>query len=654
MGLFSRRKTVFVDSDILVIGGGMAGCGATYESRYWGRDLKVVCVEKANIERSGAVAQGLYAINCYMGMQWDENQPEDHVRYARNDLMGLVREDLGYDIARHVDGTVHKFEEWGLPIMKDPETGRYLREGKWQIMIHGESYKPIVAEAARKAATEVYNRIMVTHLLTDKGNANRVAGAVGFNVRTGDFYVFKAKAVIVSAGGASHIFKPRAVGEGMGRTWYAPWSSASAYALPILAGAKMTQMENRIVLTRFKDGYGPVGAYFLHLKTYTQNAYGEEYESTWYDHTRELVGDYVDRHPVPTCLRNHALLEEVKAGRGPIRMVTKEAFQDPHKETVGWENFLGMTIGQAVVWASQNIDPKHINPELTTSEPYVMGSHATCSGAWASGPEDYAPDEYQWGYNRMMTVDGLFGAGDTIGGTAHKFSSGSFTEGPHRRQGGGQLRQRPGQRRAAGRRKGIPRARKDGVPADGDLCRRPERDRRRHGLAELPAADPRAAAPREDHGRVCRRHQRPLHDQHAAARPRDRVARHAQGRPQPSRRRGSASASAGLGVASPGAGVGERDPAHDVPRGDPLARLLLPGRPSEAGRRELALLHALPLRPRQRRVGDGEGAGLPHRGLSGGAGRLSASSADLSDHGDYKSTSRSAMRGGASGRGQRS
>ena len=110
-------------------------------------------------------------------------------------------------------------------------------------------------------------------------------------------------------------------------------------------------------------------------------------------------------------------------------MVTTEAFQDPHKETVGWENFLGMTIGQAVVWASQNIDPKHTNPELTTSEPYVMGSHATCSGAWASGPEDCAPADYQWGYNRMMTIDGLFGAGDTLGGAAHKFSSGSFAEG---------------------------------------------------------------------------------------------------------------------------------------------------------------------------------------------------------------------------------
>jgi adenylylsulfate reductase subunit A len=429
VGLFTSRKTVFVDADILVIGGGFGGCGAAYESRYWGRDLKVVVVEKANIERSGAVAQGLYAINCYMGMQWGENQPEDHVRYARNDLMGLVREDLSYDIARHVDSSVHMFEEWGLPIMKDEKTGRYLREGKWQIMIHGESYKPIIAEAARKAATKVYNRIMVTHLLMDKTRPNRVAGAVGFSVRDGNFYVFRAKAVIVSAGGASHIFKPHSVGEGMGRTWYAPWSSASAYALPIEVGAKMTQMENRIVLTRFKDGYGPVGAYFLHLKTYTENAYGDDYEATWYDSIKEMVGDYVDKQPVPTCLRNHAFLQEIKAGRGPIRMVTKEAFADPHNETVGWENFLGMTISQAVVWASQNIDPKETNPELIMSEPYVMGSHATCSGAWASGPEDYAPSDYQWGYNRMMTVEGLFGAGDAIGGSAHKFSSGSFTEG---------------------------------------------------------------------------------------------------------------------------------------------------------------------------------------------------------------------------------
>jgi adenylylsulfate reductase subunit A len=422
------RRTKFVDSDILIVGGGFGGCGAAYESRYWGRDLKIVLVEKANVERSGAVAQGLSAINCYMGMQWGENQPEDFVKYARGDLMGLVREDLVYDIARHVDSTVHKFEEWGLPILKNAN-GRYMREGKWQIMIHGESYKPLVAEAARKSVTQVYNRIMVTHLLMDRTRPNRIAGAVGFNVRNGDFYVFRAKAVIVGAGGGSHIYRPRSVGEGMGRTWYAPWSTASAYGLLIPTGAKMTQMENKIVLTRFKDGYGPVGAWFLLLKAHATNAAGEFYEKDRYPEIKARVGHYVDIQPMPTCLRNHAMLEEIKAGKGPIYMHTQHVLDTKEKEELGWEDFLDMTIGQAVVWASQNIDPKEKPSELIASEPYIMGSHATCSGAWASGPEDCAPADYQWGYNRMTTVQGLFGAGDTIGGSAHKFSAGSFTEG---------------------------------------------------------------------------------------------------------------------------------------------------------------------------------------------------------------------------------
>ncbi len=431
-------KTIIEDDiDILVAGAGMGGTGAAFEARYWGKDKKIVIAEKANINRSGAVAQGLYAINCYIGARWGENNPEDHVRYARMDLMGMVREDLAFDMARHVDSTVHQFEEWGLPMMRNLKTGAYLREGRWQIMIHGESYKPIVAEAATKSADKVFNRVCVTHLLMDESKENRVAGAVGFNVRTGNYHVFKAKTVICGAGGASMLFKPRSVGEGAGRVWYAPWSSGSAYGLMIEAGAKMTQMENRIVLARFKDGYGPVGAYFLHLKTYTQNCLGEEYESKWFPALSEMVGkEYLDTEgqhlshkPIPTCLRNHAILNEVNAGRGPIYMVTMEAFQDPHLEEIGWHNFLGMTVGQAVLWAATDVDPKYENPELTLSEPYVMGSHATGCGAWCSGPEDISPPEYFWGYNRMTSVEGLFGAGDAVGGTPHAFSSGSFTEG---------------------------------------------------------------------------------------------------------------------------------------------------------------------------------------------------------------------------------
>ena len=179
-----QPDTEVVETDVLILGGGMAGCGAAFEAAYWAKSqgLRVVMVEKAAVERSGAVAMGLSAINLYLGMRWNQNQPEDFVRYVRQDLMGLSREDLVYDIARHVDSSVHMFEEWGLPIFKNPD-GTYKREGRWQIMIHGESYKPIVAEAAKTAVGDgnVYERIFVARLLLDDKDPSRIAGAVGFS-----------------------------------------------------------------------------------------------------------------------------------------------------------------------------------------------------------------------------------------------------------------------------------------------------------------------------------------------------------------------------------------------------------------------------------------------------------------------------------------
>jgi adenylylsulfate reductase subunit A len=432
-----------VDCDVLIVGGGMAGTGAAFEAAHWARakGLRVVLVEKAAIERSGAVAMGLSAINCYMGMKWGENQPEDFVRYVRNDLMGLSREDLVYDIARHVDATVHMFEEWGLPFFKT-EDGRYQREGRWQVMIHGESYKPIVAEAAKKAVGEenIFERIFVSHLLTDAKDPNKIAGAVGFSVRDPKIYVFKAKAVVCSAGGATNVFRPRATGEGLGRIWYAVWNTGSVYSLMMQVGAEMTQMEHRVVVARFKDGYGPVGMWFLMFKAVAKNAYGEQYEITRADELKEWA-PYGLVKPIPTPLRNHLMLNDLKAGKGPHYIRTDEALQrmfaevqnDPRKirqiESDAWEDFLDMTMSQALLWASENIDPAKTPSEIILTEPYLMGSHASACGAWVSGPEDIAPKEYFWGYNRMTTIRGLFAAGDGVGGSAHKFSSGSFTEG---------------------------------------------------------------------------------------------------------------------------------------------------------------------------------------------------------------------------------
>ena len=433
----AATSTELVECDILVIGGGMSGCGAAFEARFWGEGLRVVMVEKAAVERSGATGEGLSAINCYMGLKWEWNTPEDFVTYVVNDMMGLAREDLVYDVGRHVDATVHMWEDWGLPIWKKPD-GSYERVGRWQIPIHGESIKPIVAEGSRNALGKdnICERVLVTHLLTDSRDANRIAGAIGFGVRDGKIYVFKARAVICTAGGASNLFRPRSTSEGLGRTWYSVFDTGSVYGLVIPTGAEMTQMEHRFVPSRFKDGYGPIGMWFQFFKARATNALGEDYTVTRADVLKEYA-PYGTAIPTPTPLRNHQMFLDISEGKGPIYIRTEEAIAqlakgDPTRleevKAEAWEDFLDMTISQALMWAAQNIAPEDTPSEIVLAEPYIMGSHSGEAGAWVSGPDDLN-GEYRWGYNRMTTVHGLFAAGDGVGAAPHKFSSGSFTEG---------------------------------------------------------------------------------------------------------------------------------------------------------------------------------------------------------------------------------
>lgn len=447
MEITENFETIVVTTDLLILGGGMAACGAAFEAAHWAKkhNLKVTLVDKAAMDRSGAVAMGLSAINQYIGLKTGENTLQDYVNYVKNDLMGIVRDDLVANIARHVDSSVHLFEKWGLPIWKD-EQGNYVNEGRWQIMINGESYKTIVAEAAKNALTELgengeyYERIFIAGPLMD---GNRCAGAVGFSVRENKFYVFKAKCVLAAMGGAVHVFKPRSVGEGLGRSWYPPFNSGASTYFTIKAGAEMTCQEIRFVPVRFKDAYGPVGAWFLLFKAKATNALGEDYMETRADELNNWL-PYGKVKPTPTNLRNYLMMLEVTEGKHPIYMRTDEAIQEIVKkaedektakrtlkklENEAWEDFLDMTVSQALLWASTNVKPEEQPSEIAACEPYFIGSHSGGSGAWVSGPEDLAPQEYRWGFPNMTTIQGLFAAGDASGASSHKFSSGSFTEG---------------------------------------------------------------------------------------------------------------------------------------------------------------------------------------------------------------------------------
>jgi adenylylsulfate reductase subunit A len=441
----AKWETVVVETDLLILGGGFSACGAATEAAYWAKKkgLKVTLVDKAALDRSGAVAMGLSAINQYVGIGDGDNTAEDYVRYVRQDLMGISREDLVYNIARHVDSTVHLFEKWGLKIWKD-EKGKYVHEGRWQLMINGESYKVIIAEAAKNAIAaaggEIFERVFVVEPLLD---GNRIAGALGFSTREDKFYVFKAKAVIAGMGGAVHVFRPRSVGEGFGRSWYPPFNSGSSAYFTIKAGAEMTCQEVRFIPVRFKDAYGPVGAWFLLFKSRAVSAVAGDYMDVRKDELNNWA-PYGLAKPIPANLRNYLGMLDVEQGYGPLYMETDEAIKklaaqykdDPKAfkkkmkelESEAWEDFLDMTISQAILWAALNVKPEEKHSEIAACEPYFIGSHSGASGAWVSGPEDL-PTPYKWGYANMTTVEGLFAAGDGSGASSHKFSSGSHTEG---------------------------------------------------------------------------------------------------------------------------------------------------------------------------------------------------------------------------------
>jgi adenylylsulfate reductase subunit A len=205
----------------------------------------------------------------------------------------------------------------------------------------------------------------------------------------------------------------------------------------------MTCQEVRFIPVRFKDAYGPVGAWFLLFKSRATSAEGGEYMVVREAELNNWA-PYGLAKPIPANLRNYLGMLDTDAGLGPLYMETDEAIQnianeykdDPKAfkrkmkelESEAWEDFLDMTISQAILWASLNVKPEEKHSEIAACEPYFIGSHSGASGAWVSGPEDM-DTPYKWGYANMTTVDGLFAVGDASGASSHKFSSGSHTEG---------------------------------------------------------------------------------------------------------------------------------------------------------------------------------------------------------------------------------
>ena len=384
-----------IDTDVLIIGGGTAGCFAAITLGRAG-GVKVLIAEKADIRRSGCLAAGVNALNAYIT---EGHEPRFYADYAEKDAEGIVRRDLLLSMSERLNHVTEELEKMGLVILKD-ENGRYIARGERNIKINGENIKPLLAaEVKKQKNVTVLNHVNITQLKTrQKAGKTVVCGAYGFNVNEEIFYDISAKAVLCASGGAAGLYRPNNPGFSRHKMWYPPFNTGAGYAMGINAGAEMTTFEMRFIALRCKDTIAPTGTIAQGVGAKQVNSNGEVYES---------------KYGLTTSQRVWGTLSETEAGRGPCYLKTQGI--DSEKEQDLLKAYLNMAPAQTLKWMEGGQGPSKANAEIAGSEPYVVGGH-TASGYWVDD-------------NRKTTLEGLYAAGDVSGGAPQKYVTGAMAEG---------------------------------------------------------------------------------------------------------------------------------------------------------------------------------------------------------------------------------
>ena len=384
-------KNRIIDTDVLIIGGGTAGCfaGITLGKK---KNLDVLIVEKANIVRSGCLAAGVNAINAYITKG---RVPQDYVDYCKKDADGIVREDLLLSMSERLNHVTKVMEDLGLVILKD-ENGDYVARGNRNIKINGENIKPILADAVKKQDNvAVINHLNITDFIVEN---NEIKGAYGFDVNDAVFYEINAKAVLVATGGAAGLYRPNNPGFSRHKMWYPPFNTGAGYAMGINAGAEMTTFEMRFIALRCKDTIAPTGTIAQGVPAKQLNSNGEVYEN---------------KYGLTTSQRLYGTVTENREGKGPCYLGTKGISKEQEEDL--YKAYLNMAPSQTLKWLEAAGGPSEENVEIEGTEPYIVGGH-TASGYWVDN-------------NRETTIHGLFAAGDVAGGCPQKYVTGALAEG---------------------------------------------------------------------------------------------------------------------------------------------------------------------------------------------------------------------------------
>ncbi len=401
MGKIHRLET-----DVAVVGGGTAGLNTAMAAAE--RGLKVLVAEKANIERSGAIAGGIDHFHAYLetGEPWDSR--EAYLGWVKRVSKGASN--LKVQEAVYCDeykAAIERVERIGIAL-RDPATGKFYRTqalgqpGPYAINFNGKKLKPMMAKEVKRLGCQVLGRLQVTKLFLHDGE---IAGFSGFDIRTGDFYQIRAKAVVIATGNTNRMFKAQ-TGNPF-NLWYCPACTGDLHRAAFDAGVELANMEY-IRMTIVPKGFSAPGFNaFLGMGSHLINSLEERYLERYHPEGERAPRNFVV----------WATYKEIKEGRGPIYMDCRHLTQKDREHLFATLGYDKDTLPDFFIKKGYNLEGTMI--EMTVSEPMQARPSELC-GSGIKIDEKCASN-----------VPGLYAAGDCSDqmGCLHMCVAGGYAAG---------------------------------------------------------------------------------------------------------------------------------------------------------------------------------------------------------------------------------
>jgi succinate dehydrogenase/fumarate reductase flavoprotein subunit len=288
-----------MESDVIVLGSGAAGCGAAMGVRSKG--ARVLLIDKGKLESSGCLGGGHDHFMAVLHSGPETDTTEAVVNFYAKPMSGLTPKVIEEGWVKMMPIALDILQEVGVEFIKN-EDGTWMRTvgfgqpGNWWINIkNGAIVKRLLAKKVRDMGVDVVDHVMVTKLLKD---GDRIAGCVGFNVLDGTFHVFRGKKVIMAMGNVANRGWTNSTGNPY-NVWFSPYNTGSQFVLSYGVGAKILNMDVGQMATLIPKGFGAPGMNGINsMGGHELNALGErfmgKYDPMWENGLRvnQISGTY--------------------------------------------------------------------------------------------------------------------------------------------------------------------------------------------------------------------------------------------------------------------------------------------------------------------------------------------------------------------------